>query len=278
MRYQLRYIRAPRARSSPVAMQNISRRRLKGTNPHYERGTGGQKPCFGAGRRHVCRGGPAGFGTKREVWVECDLDHMRHTRLTGYPGRPRVKPPPDDPTIRPREHAPVGRVCIEGGETGGKPAAGARSGQRGCKGPRSKTAPSGQAIPVPRRRRASLPPRSHGLVAQWESVRLTRGRSLVRTQPGPPQTPRGPPPFTAGQVPAISFLQAILHGSCVPVSGGHRPGRPEKRGTRERAGARSWLAQTGSRTHGVPGRRTRPVSRGRSVSISTSLQGSPPTT
>ncbi len=26
-----------------------------------------------------------------------------------------------------------------------------------------------------------------GLVAQWESVRLTRGRSLVRTQPGPPQ-------------------------------------------------------------------------------------------
>src|SRR5258707_10211086 len=26
-----------------------------------------------------------------------------------------------------------------------------------------------------------------GLVAQWESVRLTRGRSLVRNQPGPPQ-------------------------------------------------------------------------------------------
>ena len=25
-----------------------------------------------------------------------------------------------------------------------------------------------------------------GLVAQWESVRLTRGRSLVRNQPGPP--------------------------------------------------------------------------------------------
>ncbi len=26
-----------------------------------------------------------------------------------------------------------------------------------------------------------------GLVAQWESVRLTRGRSLVRNQPGPPR-------------------------------------------------------------------------------------------
>ncbi len=34
--------------------------------------------------------------------------------------------------------------------------------------------------------RASVRRRSHGLVAQWESVRLTRGRSLVRTQPGPP--------------------------------------------------------------------------------------------
>jgi hypothetical protein len=32
-------------------------------------------------------------------------------------------------------------------------------------------------------RRRSTP----GLVAQWESVRLTRGRSLVRYQPGPPQ-------------------------------------------------------------------------------------------
>src|SRR5258708_14624501 len=29
--------------------------------------------------------------------------------------------------------------------------------------------------------------RPPGLVAQWESVRLTRGRSLVRNQPGPPQ-------------------------------------------------------------------------------------------
>ena len=26
-----------------------------------------------------------------------------------------------------------------------------------------------------------------GPVAQWESVRFTRGRSLVRSQPGPPQ-------------------------------------------------------------------------------------------
>ena len=30
---------------------------------------------------------------------------------------------------------------------------------------------------------------THGLVAQWESVRLTRGRSLVRYQPGPPVSP-----------------------------------------------------------------------------------------
>jgi hypothetical protein len=29
-------------------------------------------------------------------------------------------------------------------------------------------------------------PRGIGLVAQWKSARLTRGRSLVRTQPGPP--------------------------------------------------------------------------------------------
>jgi hypothetical protein len=29
-------------------------------------------------------------------------------------------------------------------------------------------------------------PRGTGLVAQWKSARLTRGRSLVRTQPGPP--------------------------------------------------------------------------------------------
>ena len=36
--------------------------------------------------------------------------------------------------------------------------------------------------------RASLPPRSPlgaGPVAQWKSVRFTRGRSLVRSQPGP---------------------------------------------------------------------------------------------
>ena len=36
--------------------------------------------------------------------------------------------------------------------------------------------------------RATLRPRSHlgtGPVAQWESVRFTRGRSLVRSQPGP---------------------------------------------------------------------------------------------
>jgi hypothetical protein len=31
----------------------------------------------------------------------------------------------------------------------------------------------------------SLRPRSAGPVAQWESVRFTRGRSLVRSQPGP---------------------------------------------------------------------------------------------
>jgi hypothetical protein len=39
--------------------------------------------------------------------------------------------------------------------------------------------------------RANLRPRSPlgtGLVAQWKSARLTRGRSLVRTQPGPPLT------------------------------------------------------------------------------------------
>ena len=39
--------------------------------------------------------------------------------------------------------------------------------------------------------RANLRPRSPlgaGPVAQWESVRFTRGRSLVRSQPGPPES------------------------------------------------------------------------------------------
>src|SRR5262249_31956004 len=49
MRYQLRYIRAPRARSSPVAMQNISARRRADTNPHYGRGKGAQNQCFRTG-------------------------------------------------------------------------------------------------------------------------------------------------------------------------------------------------------------------------------------
>jgi hypothetical protein len=37
-----------------------------------------------------------------------------------------------------------------------------------------------------------------GLVAQWESVRLTRGRSLVRYQPGPPRKNRQPVEAMAG--------------------------------------------------------------------------------
>ena len=53
------------------------------------------------------------------------------------------------------------------------------------------------AIPVSAPVRDNVPRRSpvirrcaHGLVAQWESVRLTRGRSLVRYQPGPPVKPQ----------------------------------------------------------------------------------------
>src|SRR5436305_11178799 len=50
------------------------------------------------------------------------------------------------------------------------------------------------ALSVGRQVRANLRPRSPlgtGLVAQWKSARLTRGRSLVRTQPGPPHTITG---------------------------------------------------------------------------------------
>ena len=36
------------------------------------------------------------------------------------------------------------------------------------------------------------PPLGAGPVAQWESVRFTRGRSLVRSQPGPPSARSGP--------------------------------------------------------------------------------------
>ena len=36
---------------------------------------------------------------------------------------------------------------------------------------------------------ASVGLRLLGPVAQWESVRFTRGRSLVRSQPGPPKRP-----------------------------------------------------------------------------------------
>lgn len=43
-------------------------------------------------------------------------------------------------------------------------------------------------LDVLRVRRASVRPRSPGLVAQGESVRLTRGRSLVRSQPGPQES------------------------------------------------------------------------------------------
>jgi hypothetical protein len=44
--------------------------------------------------------------------------------------------------------------------------------------------------------------RPPGLVAQWESVRLTRGRSLVRNQPGPP--------------PKLQLKQSRLSHGCVP--------------------------------------------------------------
>jgi hypothetical protein len=60
--------------------------------------------------------------------------------------------------------------------------------------------------------RATLRRRSHlgaGPVAQWESVRFTRGRSLVRSQPGP-----------------LTFTQAergdFSHGTAVGVPPRHR--------------------------------------------------------
>ncbi len=55
MRYQLRYIRAPRARSSPVAKQNISPPMRADTNPHDGRATRGQQPCFRTGDRPAAK-------------------------------------------------------------------------------------------------------------------------------------------------------------------------------------------------------------------------------
>src|SRR5262249_37907854 len=45
---------------------------------------------------------------------------------------------------------------------------------------------------------------ARGPVAQWESVRFTRGRSLVRSQPGPPLITAAQTPFNNVFVPDLA--------------------------------------------------------------------------
>lgn len=165
MRYQLRYIRVPRARSSPGAMQNISARWRPDTNPLFTSG----------------------------IWCV-----QRSARLGRDAANPRPRGRHQAPSRNPRGGSrcqgglSVGRWSPRGGgkrspPRGGLPAA--VSGESAARGEGQSTC-ADQRILVPADKRANLLPRSNpsndGLVAQWESVRLTRGRSLVRYQPGPP--------------------------------------------------------------------------------------------
>lgn len=163
MRYQLRYIRVPRARSSPGAMQNISARWRPDTNPLFTSGIWCVQRSARLGRdaanprpRGVIKRPPGTRAAAAGVKVDC--------RSGGGPQGGKRSPP-----------------------RGGLPAA--VSGESAARGEGQSTC-ADQRILVPADKRANLLPRSNpsndGLVAQWESVRLTRGRSLVRYQPGPP--------------------------------------------------------------------------------------------
>ncbi len=153
MRYQLRYIRVPRARSSPGAMQNISARWRLDTNPLFTSGIWGVQTGVRArrgtvtpGPRRPADGGPAVCA----AWVRRTAPRGDATVVPMPPARWRLGA---NPPVRPRSttltsgfwyrHPTVLIFCLV----------------------------------------RTL--RIDGLVAQWESVRLTRGRSLVRYQPGP---------------------------------------------------------------------------------------------
>ena len=161
MRYQLRYIRTPRARSSPVAMQNISPGSPAYTNPLLARRADAQNRRSGHHGDHGVKPvGIGGIGTPAVADV---------ARCFGRRGRRRDA----------RFGAAFTRAFL------------GRSGLRASLLPRST-------------RRIS------GLVAQWESVRLTRGRSLVRNQPGPPPITSQPRSRPAARCPR----RQISRGGC----------------------------------------------------------------
>jgi hypothetical protein len=116
--------------------------------------------------------------------------------------------------------------------------------------------------------RASLRRRSPlgaGPVAQWESVRFTRGRSLVRSQPGPPFTRQ-----RRGVFIALSIIVRTIHGLSVArawfgqeacVDGHARQNRRAPNPVRPRAiGPITAMPKAGSQRVAAQHRRKRPNS------------------
>src|SRR5258705_9274518 len=58
--------------------------------------------------------------------------------------------------------------------------------------------------------------RPPGLVAQWESFRLTRGRSLVRNQPGPPHKAEYRGPISRPGVHLLELLDGLYRAKIGP--------------------------------------------------------------
>jgi hypothetical protein len=133
MRYQLRYIRAPRARSSPGAKDDDSRTTQARTNP-----------LLGTVKDRSDQ--PIRLTGRREPQAV-----VRRTPETG-------------------QHAAAPHVAARLPPTVGRDRA-----------PQPRFLPK---LPIVLVFDVVRPPGA-GPVAQWKSVRFTRGRSLVRSQPGP---------------------------------------------------------------------------------------------
>ncbi len=89
------------------------------------------------------------------------------------------------------DDSPIERACTNSSATSGAPLS---------------AAPAARSAETPARanlRRHS--PLGAGPVAQWESVRFTRGRSLVRSQPGPPRSLRRSQDFP------VSDFRSLAH-------------------------------------------------------------------
>lgn len=207
MRYQLRYIRTPRARSSPVAMQNISPGSRAYTNPLLARRADAQNRRSGRPGDHAAP--EVGIG---RIGTPAAADVARCAAPPGPFGSGT------QPLAAARGGGVVRPIAGEGGrqdERGGIAFTRAFLGRSGL--------------------RASLLPRStrriSGLVAQWESVRLTRGRSLVRNQPGPPPITshrRLPPHHGAHSLPPRPRIRSAMRAvSAVPPARRTRPAHSE---------------------------------------------------